>query len=211
MPAGGFHDYSRRVPPPGAERDLLVAAAERALAEHGARRISVERIVRYAQLPESTFYDHFADLAEVLLPANQAFFERLSAEMAEACEGVEAWPLRVRASLVAILSYLAEAHGLARALMIEAAAISLAACQHQLAALDRFATLLSDGRRRYPRAAALPAPAERVLVGGIASLIAAHLLAEEPRALRGLEPDLVELALAPYLGESEARRVARAR
>ena len=88
------------------------------------------------------------------------------------------------------------------------AAANLAATERQFAAVESFAAMLRDGRRLYPRAAELPAPTERALVGGIASIISGHLLAEEPQALSELEPELAELVLMPYLGQTEAKRVA---
>ena len=92
------------------------------------------------------------------------------------------WPLKVRAALEVTLSYLAEAASVARVFAVEAAA-NLSATERQFAAVESFAAMLRDGRRLYPRAAALPAPTERALVGGIASIISGHLLAEEPQLL----------------------------
>ena len=50
---------------------------------------------------------------------------------------------------------------------------------------------------------------DQVLMGGIATLITRRLNAGEASRLGELLPDLVELALAPYLGRDEARRFAR--
>jgi hypothetical protein len=50
---------------------------------------------------------------------------------------------------------------------------------------------------------------DQVLMGGIATLISRRLKAGGVAQLGELLPDLVELALAPYLGRDEARRVAR--
>jgi AcrR family transcriptional regulator len=194
---------------PGAARELLLAATARAISEHGVAGLEVERIASYANVPSATFYDHFADEEQALLGASEAFFDRLSSEVSDACDGIDEWPLRVRAALAAIISYLVDASGLARVLALEAAGLSLAATERQFAAFDRFAAQLRVGRRLYPRSASLPPPTERTLVGGVASVLSAHLLAEEVDALAALEPDLVELVLTPFLGQREARRVAR--
>lgn len=107
-----------------------------------------------------------------------------------------------------MISSLVEASTLARIFAVEATAASFAAAERQFAALEQFASLLREGRRRYPRAASLPAPTERVLIGGIASIVSQHLLAEDPGALPALESQLVESLLLPYLGEGEAKRFA---
>jgi AcrR family transcriptional regulator len=193
---------------PGAQRERLVAAIARAAAEQGYDKLTVEHVARYAGVPPSTFYEHFSSKEQGLMAAFDAFLDHLWLEVAVACETNAEWPQKVKAALVVTLSYLVEASTVARVFAVEAAAASLAATERQLAALENFATLLRDGRRFYPRAAELPAPTERALVGGIASIISGHLLAEEPQVLVELEPELIELVLIPYLGQSEAKRVA---
>ncbi|HWW66377.1 MAG TPA: hypothetical protein VNY83_00195 [Solirubrobacterales bacterium] len=64
---------------------------------------------------------------------------------------------------------------------------------------------LREGRRLYPRAAGLSEVTERVLLGGVASLIASRLLAEKVDRLPGRGPEIAEFLLAPHLGPAEAR------
>jgi AcrR family transcriptional regulator len=192
---------------PGEERERLVAAISRAAGEQGYDKLTVEHVVRYAGVPPATFYEHFATTEQGLMAAFDAFLDRLWLEVSAVCETDADWPQKVRAALDVTLSYLAEAATLARVFAVEAAA-NLAATERQFAAVESFAAMLRDGRRLYPHAAELPAPTERALVGGIASIISGHLLAEEPQALSDLEPQLTELVLMPYLGQNEAKRIA---
>ena len=191
----------------GEERERLVAAIARAAGEQGYDKLTVEHVARYAGLPPTTFYEHFATTEQGLMAAFDAFLDRLWLEVYAVCETDAEWPQKVRASLDVTLSYLAETASVARVFAVEAAA-NLAATERQLAAVESFAAMLRAGRRLYPRAAELPPPTERALIGGIASIISGHLLAEEPQVLYGLEPQLTELVLLPYLGQSEARRIA---
>jgi hypothetical protein len=108
-----------------------------------------------------------------------------------------------------VLDYIVEANDLARVLSVEVAASSLAGAQAQYTALDVFATQLRSGRDIYLDAAELPGAAERVLVGGVASIISGHLLAEDSSALARLEPELSEFLLVPYLGRAEAQLFVR--
>jgi AcrR family transcriptional regulator len=194
----------------GGQRELLVSAFNKAAAEHGYAQLEVEQVLRYAGVSRATFDAYFQSKEQGLVAAQDAFFERLWLDMVGACDGSAAWPLKVRAAMAAVLGSLAEASSLARVFAIEAAAVSLAAAERQFAALDRFATLLRDGRAIYPGSASLPEATERALVGGIASILSGHLLVEEPQAIPALEGELVELLLIPYLGEDEARRIALA-
>lgn len=209
--AGGDPRRSSRDGPGGAgeQRERIVAAIAKAASEHGYAKLTIDQVLRYAGVPRSTFEAHFESKEQGLIAAQDAFFDRLRLDVAGACDSPADWPLKVRAALRAILSSLVEANNLARVFAVEATA-SLAAAERQFAALDQFAALLRDGRRRYPHAASLPDATERALVGGIASIVSGHLLMEDPQAIPALEEELVELVLMPYLGEIEARRVAEA-
>jgi AcrR family transcriptional regulator len=192
----------------GGDRERLVAAVAKAAAEHGYAQLTMDQVLRYAGVPRAIFDAHFESKEQGLVAAQDAFLDRLWLDAVAACEAPGEWPLKVRAALGAVLSSLVEASNLARVFAVEAAAASLAAAERQFAALDRFATLLHDGRRLYPAAASLPETTERALVGGIASIVSGHLLVEDPQAIPALESQLVELVLIPYLGTGEARRVA---
>jgi len=194
----------------GEERDRLIAAFTKAISEHGYAGLEIEQVLRYARVPRATFDAHFESKEQGLVAAQDAFLKRLWLDVAAACEGPGEWPLKVRAAVLAILASLAEADSLARVFAVEATAASLVAAERQYAALDRFARLLRDGRRHFPRAETLPAATERALVGGIASIVSGHLLMEDARAIPALGMQLSEFLLIPYLGEGEARRVARA-
>jgi len=194
----------------GGDRERLVAAVAKAAAEHGYSELTVDQVTRYAGVSRASFEAHFENKEQGLVAAQDAFFDRLWRDAVAACEAPDEWPLKVRAALGAVLASLVEASNLARVFMVEAAAASLAAVERQFAILDRFAILLRDGRRHYPDAASLPDATERALVGGVASIVSAHLLMEDPQAIPALEAQLVEFLLIPYLGEEEARRVASA-
>jgi AcrR family transcriptional regulator len=191
------------------ERRRLVTAISRVAAERGYADLTVERVVDLAGLSEADFYRHFTSEQQGLIAAFEAFLERLSDEVVQASLGDGSWPENLRTAVASVLDYVAEAEGLARVLAVEVAASSLAGTQAQFAALEAFAGQLRSGRDIYPDASNLPGPTERVLVGGIASIVAAHLLAEEAGSLPRLEPDLSELLLVPFLGRDEARLFVR--
>ena len=191
------------------QRQRLVTAISRVAAERGYADLTVDRVVDLAGLSEADFYRHFASKQQGLIAAFEAFLERLSGEVVQASAADASWPENLRMSVAAVLDYIADANDLARVLAVEVAASSLAGTQAQFAALELFAGQLRSGRDIYPDASELPSPTERVLVGGIASIVADHLLAEEASALPRLEPDLSELLLVPFLGRAEARLFVR--
>ncbi len=195
-------------PRPDGQRKRLVAAISKAAAEHGYAGLTIDRIVRYAGVDRAVFDAHFESQEQGLLAAQEEFLERLLWEATAACERPVPWPDRLRAALRAVLSSLVENAALARVLTVEADAAGLSLAECRLASLDKFAYLMRSGREEFPAAALLPDVTERLLVGGVASLLRQRLLREEPTATPTLESELLELLLSPYLGRQEARRIA---
>lgn len=189
------------------ERERLIAAFGKAASEHGYRDITVDQIARYANLSRGRFDHHFGSKERGLVAAQDAFLDHLWLDMVAACQAPEEWPLRVRAAVHSVLGRITEGSALARVFAVEATAASFAAAERQFAAIEQFASLLREGRRHYPRAASLPAATERILVGGVFSIVCGHLLAEDPAAIPALEPELLELLLIPYVGQGEAKRI----
>jgi len=78
--------------------------------------------------------------------------------------------------------------------------------------VQTFLPYLEAGRKGRPKAvlARLSDSTEEALVGGMVSLISRRIVAGQTAELESLLPDLVEFTLAPYVGNDEAARVARA-
>lgn len=191
------------------ERARIVAAFSKAASELGYRGLDMKRVARNAGLSVERCQQFFATKEQGLVAAQDAFLDRLWDEVVSARGASVAWPDGVRAALHAVLAIVVEASPLARVFMVEATAVSMAAAERQYAFLGRLADLLRGGRVSRPQAALMPPATERLLVGGMASIVCEHLLAEEPAALSAMEPELVEILLMPYLGSAEARRQAR--
>ncbi len=188
----------------------MIAAITKAAAEYGYDALTVEFVVRRAGLTEAAFYEHFADMRRSLLAAQDRFFERFWTHVMEVCDVQREWPAQVKAALDAALGFLTDAPAHARVFVVEVVAAGPVATGRQLSLIERLASRLREGRAHYPDAATLPRSTEQAVIGGIASLISGHLLAEEADLLHALEPEFLELLLTPYLGRSEATRLAQA-
>jgi AcrR family transcriptional regulator len=192
------------------DRDRLVAAIARAAAEHGYAGLTIERIVAYAGIDREAFDAHFEGREQALLAAQDLFLERLLWEATAACERVAPWPVRLRAGLRAVLSSVIESAALARVFLVESDAAGPALAERRLTALDDFAELLRRGRHEHSAVAGLPDVTERILVGGVASMVGQRLLREESPSTVAFEEELTELLLIPIFGVEEARRIASA-
>lgn len=191
------------------QRELLIDAFTRTAAERGYAKTSAEEVARRAGVSTQTFHAHFPDMRRCLSAAHDDFVERLAGQ-AEAAVNEEAeWADQVRTAVAVGVEFLVETASRARVFAVDAVSAGPVLLERHYASVERVAGMLRRGRERYPRAASLPGCTESILVGGIVSRIRAHLLAEEAALLPLLEPEFVEVLLTPYLGVSEAKRIAR--
>ncbi len=180
------------------QRQRLVDAVPRVVAEHGYEATSVAQIVKAAAVSRNAFYDNFADKRECFAAAHEACHERLLAILEKPCDRGATVEERVETSLGAALDMLASAPDVARLLFIEApgAGEEISLRYHEW--LRRYGTLL---RAAVPAAAAkssLAVEIDQVIVGGIASRVASEVLQGRAGQLRVLTPHFVDYVLAFY-------------
>ena len=192
------------------QRQRLLAGAARALAEHGYAAMSVEHILVNAGVSRTTFYENFDNKRECVLAAHEQAFNRLAGELVGACAAESQWPAKVAAAIAAAVEFGMRAPDEALLLVLDAVAADAVLASRVLAANDFLVGLLRNGRERWPSAVDLPELTEPALIGAATSVIGARLIAGQADRLRGLEPQLVQLVLMPYLGNEEARKVAEA-
>jgi AcrR family transcriptional regulator len=188
------------------QRERLLNGVVEAVAEHGYNATTIGAITAAAQISRRTFYEHFRDKEGCFLAAYEMIDDHVRASMLAAGDAAAPWPEQVHDRLAALLDVLARDLAVARFYLTEPLAAG-----GEISARYRDAMQLLAETIRPP---AGPADIDvevrdQALMGGIATLIARRLNAGEPARLPELLPDLTELALAPYLGRAEARRISR--
>ena len=186
LPAGR-HGLPREVVAEN-QRERLLNGVVDAVAEHGYNATTIGAITEAAKISRRTFYEHFKDKEGCFLAAYEMIDTHVRGAMLTAAERPAPWPERVRASLAALLEVLSGDLAVARFYLLEQSDWG-------------YVVLDQDTGEVEVR--------DQVLMGGITTLIARQLKAGEAATLPELLPDLTELALAPHLGRSEARRLAR--
>jgi hypothetical protein len=131
---------------------------------------------------------------------------RLQVSVLEACGGEEAWPAKVCAGIGAAVEFAAADPRAMRLLTTESLVQRPDGGSRYLRMVEHFADLL---RGEAPPSDRRPSTTEVAVIGGIASVIADHLRAAELEAMRAVAPELMELALAPYMSRGEAKGWAR--
>lgn len=190
------------------QRRRLLASLVYVVAEHGYNETTITRVIEGASVSSRTFYKYFDDIEEAYIAAFDAAADSLSQRLAEAWEAELEWPLRVRASLAALLDFFAASPELARLCLTEPFVAAAAVSRRYQESIARLAPYLRQGRELREGPEPFPETTERGLLGSIGTQIGRKVSAGEADDLAELLPDLVQFALTPYLGGAEARRVA---
>jgi AcrR family transcriptional regulator len=204
-------------PPPGRQRlsREFIAAHQRArivaaLAEETTRRgyqaVTVADIVRRAGIARNTFYENFSSKEDCFLAAQDLAVEEALRRVVEGARADESWEERVAAGLAAFLGYVAEEPALARTCVIEALSAGDAARERYERSLQAFVPLFQVGRKQSPHGDHLPDTLEEMIVGGIFWLLYRRIALGETEQIEELLPELVDFALAPYIGADSAQR-----
>jgi AcrR family transcriptional regulator len=191
------------------QRERLIAGLTQALYEVGYQKTTVSLIGKRAAVSKSDFYKHFQSKDNCFIAAYEAAIERIREQVVTACEEAEGeeWARRVREAIDALLRLLAAEPPLASIALVEGLRAGRDVYDRYQAALESFVDYLREGAPPAPTGGEVPAATDEAVVGGIASLLGRRVLAGEADRLSELFPEILEFALAAYLGGEEARRI----
>lgn len=187
------------------QRERLLNGVVEAAAEHGWNATTIAKITAAAKISRRTFYEYFESKEDCFLAAYEMIEAHVLDSMLAAPGAGEPWPDRVRVRLAALLDVLARDPAVSRCFLVE----PLAAGGEVAARYREAMQLLAATLRPEPPPSELNMEVrDQALVGGIATLIVRRLNSAGAARLSELLPDLTELALAPYIGRQEAKRLA---
>ncbi len=195
-------------PPPGAlpapQRERILDAAERLIAERGCAGTSIEAIVKAAGVSSVTFYEFFEDKEECFVVAFDRTLDLGAGALALAATGDPAtgglsWPEQIATGLRTLTGLIQAEPAPARLCLVEAQTGGPRLSARFEAALDRVAAKLREGRALDTAPADLPATHEEATAGALAWLLRERLETGDGERLEALYPELIDIALAPYL------------
>lgn len=191
---------------PSPQRERILNAAERLVAEQGVAGTSIEAIVKEAGVSSVTFYEYFEGKEECFVAAFDRAVEAAVMDLAVAAAGDPAaggltWSEEVATGLRALAQLIDAEPARARLCLVAAQAggPGLSGCFDAL--LDRIAAKLREGRALDTAPPDLPATHEEATAGALAWLLRERLEADRAESLDGLYPELIGMALAPYIGQ----------
>jgi len=217
VPAAGGQKRERWRPPRGrhrlppeviarSQRERLLEAAIRVVAEKGYAATTVADLTRQAGISRTTFYAMFDDKEGCFLAAYDGIVDALVRRVAAAYEGEGEWPQRARAGLAALLEALAEEPEVARLALVDVGSAGPAAQRRFRAAMQRLTPFFDEGRDFAPGGRNLPANTSRMAIGAVTGLIVDELTEERAEDLPELLSDVLFATLVPYIGPDAAAR-----
>jgi AcrR family transcriptional regulator len=217
MAAAGEQKRERWRPPRGrhrlppeviarSQRERLLEAAIRVVAEKGYAATTVADLTREAGISRTTFYGMFEDKEGCFLVAYDGVIDALVRRVTAAYEAKEGWPSRARAGLAALLEALAEEPAIARMALVEVGAAGPAAQRLYRAALQRLTPFFDEGRDFAPGGRNLPANTSRMAIGAVAGLISDEVIEGRAEYLPNLLSEVLFATLMPYIGPAAAAR-----
>lgn len=192
--------------PPPPQKERILDAVERLVAAHGFAGTSIEAIVKEAGVSSVTFYEFFEGKEECFVAAFERAVEDGEEGLARAAAGDPAaggfgWSEQLATGLRALTGQIVERPERARLVLVEAQTGGSQLSRGFEATLDRLAAKLREGRALPTAPADLPATHEEATAGSLAWLLREKLETGDPEGLEKLYPELIDIALAPYLDD----------
>jgi AcrR family transcriptional regulator len=201
------------VPAPGANglpgsdaaRQRIVTTMVELVADQGYAATTVRQLLERAGVRRADFRRHFSGKRACFLEVYEEISESFTARVLAAFEGEEEWREGLRAAAYAAARWVG-AHPLeVRYATIEMMAAGESAVARREATLRRFVDLIDAGREQLEQ----PAPVTRAMaegvVGGILGMLTRNLRRGARRRPEEFVPELMFLAVRPYLGQEAAR------
>lgn len=167
------------------QRERLLAATEKLIAEKGATATTIEAIVKEAGVSSVTFYEHFRDKEECFVAALEKGVGELSAAVRDAVPADADRAGQVRAGLAALLAAIDAEPARARLCLVEAQKGGPRMRARYDEALDAAAVELSD-------------PLGQGIAGGLAWLLRERLELGGGGSVQDLLPRMTEVVLVPH-------------
>lgn len=196
------------LPEPHDHAERALRALTKVVAEQGYAELTVDAILKRAQMSATTFYADFSGKEDAMLAAVDRACAQIVAAVMPAFRRARDWPHGVRAAFEALFSFLAWQPALANLAMVEVYAAGLEAMQRRLEALRPLQDLIAGGYELAPKTAEIAAEG---IVGGVYTLAYRRLREEGAEALPALAPICTYITLSPFVGAGQACRIADGR
>lgn len=190
-----------------ANRERILDAVAQLISEDGYTELTASAVAERADLPERAFLAHFKSKDEAFAAAVELGHVKGQAIVQRAHTGTGPWRTNVRNAVRALVEFLASEPYFTRLAFVDAPLAGPAMAQRTHEHIAAYARLLFDGapQRRRP-----PLIAPEAAVHAIVELGFHHAARHTVGELRSISNEIAYLALAPFVGVTEAVETAAA-
>ncbi|HWO84740.1 MAG TPA: TetR/AcrR family transcriptional regulator [Solirubrobacterales bacterium] len=191
------------------QRERILTAAIAVFAKRGFQQTSIDNIVAAAKTSVGSFYGLFKGKGDCFLHCYERIVSRARRDIEALLPEDAGWPERASAALGGILGLLEEDPMAARIVFVEAQTAGCEGLARYEQTIDSVLPALRGGRSLSAGGESLPANLEEATAAGVAWLLHERLVSGSGAGSRELLPELAAIVIGPYVGEAEARRLAR--
>jgi AcrR family transcriptional regulator len=192
-------------PEPGDERQRIVAAMVELVAEQGYKATTIKQLLQRAGVTRADFRRSFAGKRACFLEAYDEMSKRFSVQVFTAFESEKEWRDGLRVAAYAAARWVGEHPREARYVVIEMVSAGEFAQTRREETLRGFVDLIDSGRKELDKPDSVSQAMAEGAVGGILGMLTKHLRRGVPARAEDFVPDLMFVAVRPYLGYEAAR------
>lgn len=195
---GGPHGIPRPVVT-NIQRDRLMRAMAKTVAEYGYQETTVRRLLGRAGLSRRTYYELFEDKEDCFLAAYDEAVEHVLGLTIDAYRQGEAPEQKIERGLRAFLQFCADEPDIARMCIVEVLAAGPAARARRAETMERLADLMEGALNELRGDERLSRLSARGLIGGVHELIYTPIDRGETEHLPDLAEQIVSSQIAPLV------------
>jgi len=188
------------------QRTRIIYGTAEVMMAKGYANTTVADIVAQAGVARDVFYEHFTDKQHAFLEAQQHPTQHIVDTCAAAFFSAEEWPERVWNSLDALIGLIASNPAISHLRLIECYAAGPAAIRRAEEITRSFTIFLEEGYGYRAQARELPRLCSEAIAGAIFAVIQRYIARGDAAALARHLPQLVYIAITPFVGAEEAIR-----
>ena len=192
-------------PEPGAERQRIVEAMLELVAAQGYATTTVKQVLERAGVSQADFKQLFAGKRDCFLQVYEELSERFSRHVFAAFESEEEWRDGLRAAAYAAARWIGDHPREARYAVIEMVATGEFAQARRETTLRGFVELIDSGRELLDKPDSVSRSMAEGVIGGILGMLTKNLRRGVRARAEDVVPDLMFVAVRPYLGHEAAR------
>jgi AcrR family transcriptional regulator len=172
----------------------------------GYAQTTVAQILEQAGVNQCDFERLFSSKEECTMAVFDLHQGAIEREIIAAYEAEDEWPTSLRAAAYAVAQWMVEHPREMRFGTVEILWVSEYAQARREVGFQKFIGFIDEGRRRAKDPASIPPSTAEGVMGSIAEMLTKRIAQGDARDPYAVVPELMYLAVRPYLGEDAAAR-----